>query len=100
MDPSVGVFHEPMLRVLLGLLLLDADDLLPDGSVLDAGAHLGGDACFYSAASPHSAKHSARIVHALDPDERNVAFMAARARRGAVWDSIGVRTVQPLLMYS
>ena len=90
--------HEPVLRVLLALLLINSDGLLPDGSVVDAGAHLGQEACFYSALTP------SRIVHALDPVAQNVVLMTRRVSENgngraatASWWSLGARTVQPLL---
>ena len=62
-------YHEPVLRTLSGLLLLDSDTLLPEGAVVDAGAHYGHEACWYSSLS-------GRVVHALDPVPPNAAWMA------------------------
>ena len=90
--------HEPVLRVLLALLLINSDGLLPEGSVVDAGAHLGQEACFYSALTP------SRTVHAVDPVAQNVVLMTRRVNdqgngraATAAWANLGARTVQPIL---
>ena len=67
-DSHWGSF-EGGLRTLLGLLLLLGDEILPAGSIVDAGTHLGIDACWYAALAPE------RKVHALDPVAANAAWL-------------------------
>ena len=81
-----GVFKaamEPVLHTLCGLMLL-TDGLLPAGSVLDVGAHIGGEACWYSSLDP------SRMVHAVEPLQANVAYMQNLLPR---WEAWGARNV-------
>ena len=81
-----GVFKaamEPVLHTLCGLMLL-TDGLLPAGSVLDVGAHIGGEACWYSSLEP------SRMVHAVEPLQANVAYMQNLLPR---WEAWGARNV-------
>ena len=47
---------------------------LHNGSVVDSGAHVGGESCLYADYAPE------RIVHAVDPIRGNVDLMRARYR--------------------
>ena len=47
---------------------------LHNGSVVDSGAHVGGESCLYADYAPE------RIVHAIDPIRGNVDLMRARYR--------------------
>ena len=60
---------EPVLRTLCGLLLLTNNLLPPKGDVLDIGAHVGRETCWYSSLDP------SRTVHAVEPLETNIARM-------------------------
>lgn len=62
--------HEPVLHSLLGGLF--SEGLLPEGSVVDAGANSGEDACYYAERLP------SRIVHAIEPVAANVAHIRAK----------------------
>ena len=79
---GVALGHEPVMRVALALLLMGVDNLLGAGSVVDAGTHLGGDACFFAMVAPY------RTVHAMDPVALNVAHV--RAKRPD-WVAMGAR---------
>ena len=72
---------EPVTRTLVGLLLLTRG-LLPNGSVLDVGAHVGHEACWYSALDP------LRTVHAVEPLEHNIARM--QRQRAMSWPAMGI----------
>ena len=63
-SPCPAPFTELAFRSIVGALL--ASDSLPPGSIIDAGANDGSDACFYAEASP------SRIVHAIEPLMQNV----------------------------
>jgi FkbM family methyltransferase len=62
-----------MQKLLLGLLQAGA---VPPGSVVDAGAADGTEACSFAAVAP------TRLVHALDPLVRNVHAIERLARAG------------------
>ena len=66
--------HEPLLRYLLASILSETG-IVPTGSIIDAGANDGEDACLLAKAQPR------RIVHALDPLQVNV--QATRRRCAA-----------------
>lgn len=57
-------YHEPLLLKLVAAIFA-ADGLLPDGAVVDCGAHQGGESCFYAQLDPR------RIVHAVEPLPQN-----------------------------
>ena len=59
--------HEVRFRAILLALL--AEGRLPEGSVVDAGANFGHEACAFAEGAP------TRRVHALDPSPQNVEFM-------------------------
>ena len=68
--PSPGAcpaLSEPLFRAIVGGLLLEAR--VPNGSIIDAGAHMGFESCYYASMSPR------RTVHAVEPLTSNVAFM-------------------------
>ena len=65
--PCPAPFTELAFRSIIGTLL--ASDMLPPGSIIDAGANDGSDACFYAEAAP------ARTVHAIEPLRQNVLVM-------------------------
>ena len=48
---------------------------MPPGSVIDAGAHLGTEACIFAEAAP------GRVIHALDPGLGNVQAMSGERSR-------------------
>jgi len=58
---------EAIFRAIVGGLFLESR--VPNGSVVDAGAHMGFESCFYAAAAP------LRTVHAVEPLPSNVVFM-------------------------
>ena len=55
--------------------LLGEGTAIPNGTIVDAGAKFGRWSCYYAATAPD------RIVHAVDPDERNIKHMRARYTR-------------------
>ena len=57
--------HEPLLINILTLLLSPSTDVLGPGSIVDCGAHTGGEACLYANTAPN------RTVHAVEPWSRN-----------------------------
>lgn len=57
------------------LLLFSAPDLMPRGSIIDAGAHDGIESCHYAAVAPE------RIIHAIDPLSLNIEVISRMARR-------------------
>ena len=61
---------EPIFRGLLASLLLEG--FPPQGSIVDAGAQEGHEACLFATSAPH------RTVHALDPSSTNVQAIHAR----------------------
>ena len=62
--------HEPLFISLLRGLLVEG--LLPPGSILDAGANDGTEACLLAATAPK------RIVHAIEPLQQNIKLMRSR----------------------
>ena len=56
---------EPLLRSLIGGLFAESG-LVPPGSVIDAGANSGEEACYYAERQPQ------RLVHAVEPVDANV----------------------------
>ena len=56
---------EPLLRSLIGGLFAESG-LVPPGSVIDAGANSGEEACYYAERQPQ------RLVHAVEPVTANV----------------------------
>ena len=79
---------EPVLRTLCGLLLLTNNLLPPKGDVLDIGAHVGRETCWYSSLDP------SRTVHAVEPLETNIARMWHEVPR---WqESIGAGNIEIL----
>lgn len=60
----VASLHERRLRAIVSGLMREG--ALPDGSIIDAGANDGEEACRYAAEQPF------RIVHALDPLAANI----------------------------
>ena len=59
---SEAIFH----AIVRGLFF---EARVPNGSIIDAGAHMGFEACFYAGLAPQ------RTVHAVEPLSSNVAFM-------------------------
>ena len=89
-----AVRKEPIFNSILVALL--QSELLPNGSVIDAGAHTGTESCLYARAAP------ARVVHAIEPLYTNLVHIATT--HAARWRNIrpiqaglGAReeTVQP-----
>ena len=64
---------EPLFRAIVGGLFLEAR--VPNGSIIDAGAHMGFESCYYAGMSP------LRTVHAVEPLSSNVAFMKRQYSR-------------------
>ena len=62
--------HEPLLFGLLRGLLLE--NLVPPGSIIDAGANNGNEACLLAVSSRE------RMVYAIDPLQQNVDYMTRR----------------------
>ena len=58
--------YEPLLRLFIARLFVAG---LPVGSMVDAGAHRGGESCFFSDLAPE------RTVHAMEPLRDNVVFI-------------------------
>ena len=61
---NCGVKGEPLFRDLVGALFTEG--WIPAGSVLDAGANDGAEACFYAVRAPE------RTIHAVEPLVSNV----------------------------
>ena len=61
---------ELMLTSIISSLMLEGR--VPNGSIVDAGAHDGTWACYYAVQDP------SRIVHAIDPDQVKVATMSRK----------------------
>ena len=74
--PSPGAcpaLSETLFRAIVGGLFLEAR--VPNGSIIDAGAHMGFESCYYAGMSP------LRTVHAVEPLSSNVAFMKRQYSR-------------------
>ena len=74
--PSPGAcpaLSEPLFRAIVGGLFFEAR--VPNGSIIDAGAHMGFESCYYAGMSP------LRTVHAVEPLSSNVAFMKRQYSR-------------------
>ena len=65
-------FHEHLFRGIIHGLFIE--QLVPPGSIVDAGSNTGEEACFYAERNPD------RIVHAIDPLSQNVVMLQARSR--------------------
>ena len=75
-QPSPGAcpaLSEPLFRAIVGGLFLEAR--VPNGSIIDAGALMGFESCYYAGMSP------LRTVHAVEPLSSNVAFMKRQYSR-------------------
>lgn len=70
---------KPLIEMITNSLLggLISEGSLPPGSVVDAGAWKGDFALW-------CANQSRRVVHAIDPTERNVQFLTRLAQRGGL----------------
>ena len=77
--PGAKPLIEMMTNSLLGGLISEGS--LPPGSVVDAGAWKGDFSLW-------CANQSRRVVHAIDPTERNVQFLTKLARRGGLSDLV------------
>ena len=64
---------EPLFRAIVGGLFFEAR--VPNGSIIDADAHMGFESCYYAGMSP------LRTVHAVEPLSSNVAFMKRQYSR-------------------
>ncbi len=62
--------HEPLFARLVAVIF--AEGMLRNGSVVDCGAHQGGESCLYADLAPD------RIVHAVEPLLRNARAIAQR----------------------
>lgn len=71
-DLTEFVRTEPILRDLLSKLIVHPTLLHPNGSIIDAGANFGDEACLYAVTSPQ------RTVHAVEPAAGNVGAIAQR----------------------
>ena len=67
---SCGVPSEVLLNAILAGLL--SENRMPAGSIIDAGANDGEEACRFALAAP------GRTVHAIDPLQANVDAMRTR----------------------
>ena len=65
------VLHERVFRRIVAEIFATTG-LLRHGSIIDAGANNGQEACYYAALQPN------RSVHAIEPLQQNVDFMLAR----------------------
>ena len=63
--------HEPLLRSIINGLF--AEGLMPAGSIVDAGANTGEEACMFAERQRH------RIVHAVEPVPYNAQIVSRRA---------------------
>ena len=77
--PGAKPLIEMMANSLLGGVISEGS--LPPGSVVDAGAWKGDFALW-------CAKLSRRVVHAIDPTEKNVRFLERLAQRGGLSDLV------------
>jgi len=59
--------HEPLFAQLVTKVLVSG--LLSSGSIVDCGAHVGGESCLYATTAPN------RTVHAIEPLPPNVALI-------------------------
>ena len=65
-----GVRKEPLFDSVVTSLF--AEGLIPPGSIVDAGANLGTESCFFSVTGPN------RTIHAIDPLQVNINFIQRR----------------------
>ena len=79
-DPCVAPKERIFASVIKALMV---GQVIPSGSIVDAGANDGREACFYASLDPQ------RIVHAIDPLRLNVASIHIARRR--------YPTIQPML---
>lgn len=79
-DPCVAPKERIFASVIKALMV---SQLIPSGSVVDAGANDGREACFYASLDTQ------RIVHAIDPLQLNVDSVHVASRR--------YPTIQPML---
>ena len=82
-----GVFAakaEPLLRTIIGLILLSGNMLEP-GNVVDAGAHTGAETCWYATLG------APRIVRAIEPIEANFKWLE---RAVPQWQAWGAHSIQ------
>mmetsp|Transcript_3038 Transcript_3038/g.8470 ORF Transcript_3038/g.8470 Transcript_3038/m.8470 type:complete len:264 (+) Transcript_3038:29-820(+) len=78
--PCLVASNEKLFRKVVATIF--AEGLLLNGSIVDCGAHRGGDSCYYADLDP------TRIVHAIEPMKKNMVHVVRYTER---------RNIVPLL---